>query len=78
MNLSYRCSSYESNPIYLATIECGLTAKYRGITYKTRQAKPAINRPNFQLKYRGVCYQSGVSFNANPTTNNFQLTSAIA
>lgn len=53
--LSYRGLRYKSTTTHFATIDSGITAKYRGLTYRVQQrvAVPAIP---YELQYRGVAY----------------------
>lgn len=62
MKLSYRGISYDYNPPVLATTQGQLGGKYRGLDWRFRNMKkPPVLQPNFNLKYRGVYYQTGAT-----------------
>lgn len=57
MKLHYRGNSYESYPQVIETHETGITAKYRGLTYRVRHLLArTCPAPLVNLKYRGIAY----------------------
>ncbi len=58
MRLSYRGIPYESTSPEIPTLETGMTAQYRGVSYSLRYAPTAPHYPN-GLVYRGVAIDRG-------------------
>ncbi len=56
MTLSYRGLKYES-PAVRVNNNIGITAKYRGITYR-KQPRTSLQRQVCALRYRGLTYNS--------------------
>lgn len=58
MQLRYRGLVYESNPAQIDTVETGLTASFRGLSYPVRCCVH-LCIPPVKLRYRGVGYIKG-------------------
>lgn len=65
MNLFYRGINYETSTIKLPNVVSLIVAKYRGRDYTIPQRNMIVNKPNTQLKYRGVSYQPNLASQAN-------------
>jgi Domain of unknown function (DUF4278) len=73
MQLSYRGVNYQTSAIKLPNIVNLIVAKYRGADYTIPQRNISINKPNTELKYRGVSYQPTATYPTNKIQPAFQL-----
>ena len=73
MKLKYRGVAYEYNPTNIASIECKVGGKYRGVSWRQRISQIVqVPQPSVDLKYRGVTYRKGavklINSQAEPRT----------
>jgi hypothetical protein len=71
MKLLYRGIPYQCNPPYFRIIETELALKYRGANWRLQQLlEVPMQKPDLQLKYRGIAYSTTQSL----TSEFFTLT----
>jgi hypothetical protein len=57
MKLSYRGSSYETNPQSVEMIESDISARYRGLNYQVRRpVNSLMMESTTQYRFRGIPY----------------------
>lgn len=66
MQLTYRGINYNAAPVSISTVESGVTATYRGLSYSVPQSHAVATLPKTALKYRGIVI-GAVEVNDYPT-----------
>jgi hypothetical protein len=72
MKLCYRGVPYTYEPPEVKAIDTGISGKYRGAAYPIQMLMTeSTDQPVFNLKYRGVAYQTGqLASDAKPAVAN--------